>query len=574
MRNLLILLALGLCFFAATTSAQTYRIYRPCPGTTQTAEVNIVKDGNLVMTPCSGDEIWMGNNTTAGRRNTFPFRMWNRDFVNFQGATCTFCLGDIDPAWGGTVYRDINQSAWAPHYAVDVEPVVSLYNSAPFAAVFGYPRVRVAAGTSSLAYGGSFTVNTYGNGLNGYTGTATLIGVNGNAYVRSQNEVAAYGGYFDAFTGGNLGGTNTTPMYGVLAQAAGGHNGISPLVVGGKFRVYNVGGGGAGTITEGRGISIAMDGGGSTTSFGTTKAIEIGDGYVAANGGTWSTNFGLYITAGFDKASANFPILSLSSGISVFSGPVTGPVNAYDATTWDSSNKFATEDAIRDKFESLGASGVNGSGTASRAAYWTGTSTLAALPLDITSDKFTFFKTATTDAFRAEIKPSTTGAGTVLLGDQSGTGWPYITIDEGVNRIEVESQTVRLGDWQNIGNGTTLEILDASKQFDFSTGSASGGLFRLSDIDTYLMRRTLTGAGTTGAQTINRPAGSVNFAAAATTLVVTNSIAATDSLIFLTPQTADATCKSFAVTRAAGSFTITANAACTAETAVAFMVTN
>ena len=83
---------------------------------------------------------------------------------------------------------------------------------------------------------------------------------------------------------------------------------------------------------------------------------------------------------------------------------------------------------------------------------------------------------------------------------------------------------------------------------------------------------TLTAAGTTGARTIDKNMGQVNFAAAATTLVVTNSRVTTTSFVFLTPQTADTTCKSFAVTRASGSFTITANAACTAETAVAFLV--
>lgn len=86
--------------------------------------------------------------------------------------------------------------------------------------------------------------------------------------------------------------------------------------------------------------------------------------------------------------------------------------------------------------------------------------------------------------------------------------------------------------------------------------------------------RTITAAGTTGAQTINKSTGTVNFAAAATTLVVTNSLVTTSSIIFLTPQTADTTCIAFAAVMAAGSFTITANAACAAETVVGFLVTN
>lgn len=85
---------------------------------------------------------------------------------------------------------------------------------------------------------------------------------------------------------------------------------------------------------------------------------------------------------------------------------------------------------------------------------------------------------------------------------------------------------------------------------------------------------TVTAGGTTGAQTINKPSGSVNFAAAATTLVVTNSLATTSSQVFVQVYGTDATATSARVTKAAGSFTITLNAAATAETAVGFFVIN
>lgn len=86
--------------------------------------------------------------------------------------------------------------------------------------------------------------------------------------------------------------------------------------------------------------------------------------------------------------------------------------------------------------------------------------------------------------------------------------------------------------------------------------------------------KTITAGGTTGAQTINKTAGSVNFAAAATTLVVTNSLVSTSSVVVATVATNDATMKSVAVVKAAGSFTIYANAAATAETRVDFVVFN
>ena len=86
--------------------------------------------------------------------------------------------------------------------------------------------------------------------------------------------------------------------------------------------------------------------------------------------------------------------------------------------------------------------------------------------------------------------------------------------------------------------------------------------------------KTITAAGTTGAQTINKTTGTVNFAIGASTLVVTNSFASANSVIMVTVYGTDATATSARVTKGSGSFTITLNAAATAETAVGFIVTN
>ena len=85
---------------------------------------------------------------------------------------------------------------------------------------------------------------------------------------------------------------------------------------------------------------------------------------------------------------------------------------------------------------------------------------------------------------------------------------------------------------------------------------------------------TVTAGGTTGAQTINKTAGSVNFAAAASSLVVTNSLVTANSIIIATVATNDATMKSVQAVAAAGSFTLYANVAATAETRVNFLVIN
>lgn len=94
------------------------------------------------------------------------------------------------------------------------------------------------------------------------------------------------------------------------------------------------------------------------------------------------------------------------------------------------------------------------------------------------------------------------------------------------------------------------------------------------DADELRLDKTVTAAGTTGARTINKPAGTVNFAAAATSLVVTNSLVTVNSLILCTVGTNDTTMKTALAVAAAGSFTIFANAAATAETRVNWVVVN
>jgi lysophospholipase L1-like esterase len=100
---------------------------------------------------------------------------------------------------------------------------------------------------------------------------------------------------------------------------------------------------------------------------------------------------------------------------------------------------------------------------------------------------------------------------------------------------------------------------------DIALGTTSSGIS---------VSKTITAGATTGAQTINKVAGSVNFAAAATSLVVTNSKVSTSSVILATVATNDATMKTVLVVAGSGSFTIYANAAATAETRVNFLVLN
>ncbi|NBW17974.1 MAG: hypothetical protein EBR82_59380 [Caulobacteraceae bacterium] len=118
-------------------------------------------------------------------------------------------------------------------------------------------------------------------------------------------------------------------------------------------------------------------------------------------------------------------------------------------------------------------------------------------------------------------------------------------------------------------NGLTLYRAAAGSGNTFSTFFAidgtTGGM---------TLQKTITAGGTTGAQTINKASGSVNFAAAATSLVVTNSLCTTSSVINVTIATNDTTATGIRVVAAAGSFTIYMLTAPTSECRVNFLITN
>ena len=81
-------------------------------------------------------------------------------------------------------------------------------------------------------------------------------------------------------------------------------------------------------------------------------------------------------------------------------------------------------------------------------------------------------------------------------------------------------------------------------------------------------------SGTPGNATINTLSGRAAFAAAGTTVVVTNSTVTATSKVFVSLRGGDATLTSVRVTPAAGSFTVTGNVAATAVTIFDFLIVN
>lgn len=122
---------------------------------------------------------------------------------------------------------------------------------------------------------------------------------------------------------------------------------------------------------------------------------------------------------------------------------------------------------------------------------------------------------------------------------------------------------------------TVLAQTGATNNFVMQLNTSAGAnLFSVKDNGSWALDRTITAGGTTGAQTINKIAGTVNLAAAATSLVVTNSLVTTSSIVHCVVRTNDTTAILKNVVCASGSFTILLNAAATAETSVGFIVLN
>ena len=147
--------------------------------------------------------------------------------------------------------------------------------------------------------------------------------------------------------------------------------------------------------------------------------------------------------------------------------------------------------------------------------------------------------------------------------------------------IAISATQITSGTLSVARGGTGLATLTANR-IPYGNGTAAfqssvnltyvGSIFTVkADI---VVDKTITAPGTTGAQTINKTTGSVNFAIAAASLVVTNSLVTTSSIILATIGTNDATMRSVQAVAAAGSFTLFANAAATAETRVNFLVLN
>lgn len=168
---------------------------------------------------------------------------------------------------------------------------------------------------------------------------------------------------------------------------------------------------------------------------------------------------------------------------------------------------------------------------------------------------------------------------------EGSTGDFVIYDDSSAELLRADASTSKLVSVPHIGidanTGVRFDTVDNGRVLFYTNSTLAGyfdsGAFATPQIyvsTNFTCSGTNTAGGTTGAQTIDKPSGSVNFAAGATTLVVTNNLVTTASKVFPVVETDDATATIKNVVCSTGSFTIKLTAAATAETKVGFFVVN
>ena len=436
-------------------------------------------------------------------------------------------------------------------------------NALTAAARFGIPRYTTALlPTCSTANKGAMAFDTTVGGVTTCNGTAWGIALTGGTITGTPGAELAPA--IGAGTGWTCGAGWDCTVAGTLNKNAPGTGTVAPdpaivAVVGSTYRV---------TTTVG---AVTVAGGASCTLGGTALAdppttVGVHESWVTAATTaslictpTDATRFTITAVSVQLMSAGDLEVegkLTVRRGIEV--SPRTTPAPSITGPDADSGFGFVNGDPSTPAMISNSYPAAYASATTLVVPSMVDTGTLSVSGTVVTSPTTNILQLGPVDS-ATPVAQTLRSQGSRATVDTNVAGG-NLTIFPGTGTGNAAGSTLALQAPIPVGSGTGAQTQTTFLGLNGTTGMN--------------LYRTVTAAGTTGAQTINKPAGSVNFAAAATTLVVTNSFATTTSLIFLTPQTADATCESFAITRASGSFTITANAACTAETAVAFWVTN
>lgn len=482
-------------------------------------------------------------------------------------------------------------------------------------------RINSSGGGGGGTPGGSDTQLQYNNagsfgGITGATTNGTFLTLTtpvlGVATATSINKIAitapATGATLTIDDGLTLHVTgNVTALSGSHTGASSGTNTGDQTTSGTSNRI-TVSNGGTNPVID---ISSSYVGQASITTLGT---IATGTWNGTAVSGVYldlsvGVSGGRTLTGG--TASGNS--LTLSSTSNATKGSIIFGASSYDeanntlgiGTTASSTNKITFADTVLSGSGSLAGSLVNmtqtwntsGAPTAIKLNVTNTASGAAALLMDLQIGGVSQFKVdkagvgtfagalstggAITTSFNVSGN-SWLGSTLVRSGATSGFQWNGRSFMASPADGQITFSNSALTDFTRLNLGGTTSSFPSIKRngtainFRLADDSADADItlkgFTATGKGTF--DATMTAGGTTGNQTINKPAGSVNIAAAGTTVTVTNSFVTASSIIHCVVMTNDTTALIKNVVPSSGSFVITMNAAVTAETKIGFIVYN
>ena len=389
--------------------------------------------------------------------------------------------------------------------------------------------------------------------------------------------------------------TATGTQYGLDVSLTGSYSSSAYTSYG--VNVFNSRYGSYGSCTTyGALFTVSNPGSYSNTHYGVSSVVSnyqygTGTNYgfhtSITNGGSSGTNYGVYSSVNSMSTTNYAGWFSAGSGTTNWAIYVSAGDVGTALTTLNCFNTTATT------VNAFGAATLLTIGGAGASA-----SMFAPSTLDATSSTTGAIRTSGGISAAKALNIGTTatiGGATAISLSGTGTGVPltafvpslgsgfgvYITMGRAASNYNSASMG-----FVGVGSGTTTNYMTFSlygvaatcRVYDTSFTPNANGSIDLGNSSfgwrQIYLDKTITAAATTGAQTINKSSGSVNFAAAATSLVVTNSLCTTSSVIHCTIATNDATAADIKVVAASGSFTIYLGVAPTAETRVNFLLTN
>ena len=523
---------------------------------------------------------------------------WEIGLGTYSSTGTTLSRGTIESSTGTAINLSGNATVFVTAAAGDLQELVT------FAETFALPTVDGTNG-QVLTTNGSGTLSF--TTISGYTNAA--VDAHLNTSTAASGEVLSWNGSdYDWVSGGatDINGLSDGISAGnVLALGNGAFGGSTPantflsstavgyqaLFTGAQSRATAFGSGalrslsgGTDSTAVGQGALYSATSPSRSTAFGsfsgynvTTASDTVAIGAYALYGDatsklTGASNIGIGYQTGYDLSTGAYNFLGghlAGTNLTTGSNNVAIANGALDSATTGGENVAIGLDAgggvstaTRTVFigPSAGSNASNGMGIGYRAARYSTAESNTAVGNEALADTLLTGNTNSAFGFQA-LRNVESGNGNTGVGYVAGSN-----ITTGSNNLV-------------LGNGAQASSATVSNEITLGDSSITnlrvpGVGFRFDTTDGLIVPKTVTAAGTTGAQTINKTAGTVNFAAAATSLVVTNSFVDANSVIIATVGTNDSTMKSVAAVAGAGSFTLHADAAPTAETRVNWFVAN